>query len=132
MYFPEDINKEQKEIIELNKDVKKDIIITYENAIELINNKNNYLKNIGRIDLSNNIIQNIILTFKDSPYIDKENYMEIFSSLIETFIYYESVFERKLTSEKILNYLKNEFNKNEGSIELLNSISFERLCDKVC
>ena len=132
MYFPEDINKEQKEIIELNKDVKKDIIITYENAIELINNKNNYFKNIGRIDLSNNIIQNIILTFKDSPYIDKENYMEIFSSLIETFIYYESVFERKLTSEKILNYLKNEFNKNEGSIELLNSISFERLCDKVC
>lgn len=132
MYFPEDINKEQKEIIELNKDVKKDIIITYENAIELINNKNNYLKNIGRIDLSNNIIQNIILTFKDSPYIDKENYMEIFSSLIETFIYYESVFERKLTSEEILNYLKNEFNKNEGSIELLNSISFERLCDKVC
>lgn len=58
--------------------------------------------------------------------------MEIFSSLIETFIYYESVFERKLTSEEILNYLKNEFNKNEGSIELLNSISFERLCDKVC
>ena len=58
--------------------------------------------------------------------------METFSSLIETFIYYESVFERKLTSEEILNYLKNEFNKNEGSIELLNSISFERLCDKIC
>lgn len=38
--------------------------------------------------------------------------MEIFSSLIETFIYYESAFERKLTSEEILNYLKNEFNKN--------------------
>lgn len=128
MFFPE----EQKEIIELNKEIKQDIIITYDNAIELITNKNNYLKNIGRIDLTSNIIQNIILTFIDSPYIDKENYMETFSSLIETFIYYESVFERKLTSEEILNYLKNEFNKNEGSIELLNSISFERLCDKIC
>lgn len=132
MYFPDDINKKHKEIIELNKEIKQDIIITYDNAIELITNKNNYLKNIGRIDLTSNIIQNIILTFIDSPYIDKENYMETFSSLIETFIYYESVFERKLTSEEILNYLKNEFNKNEGSIELLNSISFERLCDKIC
>lgn len=132
MYFPDGINKKQKEIIELNKEIKQDIIITYDNAIELITNKNNYLKNIGRIDLTSNIIQNIILTFIDSPYIDKENYMETFSSLIETFIYYESVFERKLTSEEILNYLKNEFNKNEGSIELLNSISFERLCDKIC
>lgn len=91
MYFPEDINKKQKEIIKLNKEIKKDIIITNENAIELINNKNNYLKNIGRIDLSNNIIRNIILAFINSPYIDKENYMETSSSLIETFIYYESV-----------------------------------------
>lgn len=34
MYFPEDINKKQKEIIKLNKEIKKDIIITNENAIE--------------------------------------------------------------------------------------------------
>lgn len=132
MYFLEDIKREQKEIIELNKEIKQDIIITYDNAIELITNKNNYLKNTGRIDLTENIIQNIILTFIDSPYIDKDNYMEIFSSLIENFIYYESIFSKKLSSEEILNYLKNEFNKNEGSIELLNSISFERLCDKIC
>ena len=66
MYFPDDINKKQKEIIELNKEIKQDIIITYDNAIELITNKNNYLKNIGRIDLTSNIIQNIILTFIDS------------------------------------------------------------------
>ena len=130
MYFPEDIKKEQKDIIKLNKKITKDIIITYENAIELISNKNNYLKILGRIDLTNDIIQNIILTFIDSPFIDKENYIEIFSSVIETFIYYESIFSKKLSSEEILIYLNNEFNKNEGNIELLNSISFERLCDK--
>ena len=132
MYFPEDIKKEQKDIIKLNKKITKDIIITYENAIELISNKNNYLKILGRIDLTNDIIQNIILTFIDSPFIDKENYIEIFSSVIETFIYYESIFSKKLSSEEILIYLNNEFNKNEGNIELLNSISFERLCDKIC
>lgn len=132
LYILEDIKKEQKDIIELNKKITKDIIITHENAIELITNKNNYLKILGRIDLTNDIIQNIILTFIDSPYIDKENYIEIFSSLIETFIYYESIFSKKLSSDEILNYLNNEFNKSGGSIELLNSISFERLCDKIC
>ena len=58
--------------------------------------------------------------------------MEIFLSLTETFIHYENIFSKKISSEKILQYLKMEFESNEGSIDLLDTISLERLCDKLC
>lgn len=132
MYFLDDIKTEEKELLELNQNLNKNISLTKENVLELIHTKNNFLKEIGRIDLTNSILENIILTFIDSPFIDKENYMEIFLSLTETFIHYENIFSQKISSEEILQYLKMEFESNEGSIDLLNTISLERLCDKIC
>ena len=132
MYFLENIKYEEKKILELNKLINKNFTITKENAISLIENKNVFLKEIGRIDLTNDIVENIIMVFMDSSFIDKENYMEVFISLEEIFLTYENIFSKKLTSEEILNYLKEEFETNEGCIEILSTTSLERLCDKLC
>lgn len=78
MYFLEYLKTEEKQLLELNKNITKDIILTKENVLELIHTKNNSLKEIGRIDLTNSILENIILTFIDSQFIDKDNYMEYF------------------------------------------------------
>ena len=132
MYFLENIKMEEKQLLELNKYISKDIVLTKENVLELINNKNNALKEIGRIDITNSILENIILTFTDSSFIDKNNYMYIFLSLTEIFLCYENIFSKKISSEELLKYLKDEFEKNEGSIELISTISLERLQDKLC
>ena len=132
MYFLENIKMEEKQLLELNKYLTKDIVLTKENVLELITNKNSSLKEIGRIDLTNSILENIILTFTDSSFIDKNNYMYIFLSLTEIFLCYENIFSKKISSEEILKYLKDEFEKNEGSIELISTISLERLQDKLC
>lgn len=128
MYFLENIKMEEKQLLELNKYISKDIVLTK----ELINNKNSALKEIGRIDITNSILENIILTFTDSSFIDKNNYMYIFLSLTEIFLCYENIFSKKISSEELLKYLKDEFEKNEGSIELISTISLERLQDKLC
>lgn len=132
MYFLENIKYEEKKILELNRFINKDFTITKENAISLIENKNVFLKEIGRIDLTNDIIENIIMVFMNSSFIDKENYMEVLISLEEIFLTYENLFYKKLTSEEILNYLKEEFETNEGCTEILSTTSLERLCDKLC
>ncbi len=132
MYFLENIKMEEKQLLELNKYISKDIVLTKENVLELINNKNSALKEIGRIDLTNSTLENIILTFTDSSFIDKNNYMYIFLSLTEIFLCYENIFSKKISSEELLKYLKDEFEKNEGSIELISTISLERLQDKLC
>lgn len=132
MYFLENIKMEEKQLLELNKYISKDIVLTKENVLELINNKNSALKEIGRIDITNSILENIILTFTDSSFVDKNNYMYIFLSLTEIFLCYENIFSKKISSEELLKYLKDEFEKNEGSIELISTISLERLQDKLC
>lgn len=132
MCFLENIKMEEKQLLELNKYISKDIVLTKENVLELINNKNSALKEIGRIDITNSILENIILTFTDSSFIDKNNYMYIFLSLTEIFLCYENIFSKKISSEELLKYLKDEFEKNEGSIELISTISLERLQDKLC
>ena len=132
MYFLENIKMEEKQLLELNKYISKDIVLTKENVLELINNKNSALKEIGRIDLTNSTLENIILTFTDSSFIDKNNYIYIFLSLTEIFLCYENIFSKKISSEELLKYLKDEFEKNEGSIELISTISLERLQDKLC
>ena len=132
MYFLENIKMEEKQLLELNKYISKDIVLTKENVLELINNKNSALKEIGRIDITNSILENIILTFTNSSFIDKNNYMYIFLSLTENFLCYENIFSKKISSEELLKYLKDEFEKNEGSIELISTISLERLQDKLC
>lgn len=132
MYFLENIKMEEKQLLELNKYISKDIVLTKENVLALINNKNSALKEIGRIDITNSILENIILTFTDSSFIDKNNYMYIFLSLTEIFLCYENIFSKKISSEELLKYLKDEFEKNEGSIELISTISLERLQDKLC
>lgn len=58
--------------------------------------------------------------------------MYIFLSLTEIFLCYENIFSKKISSEELLKYLKDEFEKNEGSIELISTISLERLQDKLC
>lgn len=132
MCFLENIKMEEKQLLELNKYISKDIVLTKENVLELINNKNSALKEIGRIDITNSILENIILTFTDSSFIDKNNYRYIFLSLTEIFLCYENIFSKKISSEELLKYLKDEFEKNEGSIELISTISLERLQDKLC
>lgn len=132
MCFLENIKMEEKQLLELNKYISKDIVLTKENVLELINNKNSALKEIGRIDITNSILENIILTFTNSSFIDKNNYMYIFLSLTEIFLCYENIFSKKISSEELLKYLKDEFEKNEGSIELISTISLERLQDKLC
>lgn len=95
MYFLENIKMEEKQLLELNKYISKDIVLTKENVLELINNKNSALKEIGRIDITNSILENIILTFTNSSFIDKNNYMYIFLSLTEIFYVMKTFFLKK-------------------------------------
>ena len=44
----------------------------------------------GRIELGGELIQKIILTFCDSPYISQYNYIETIDDIIETFYYYKN------------------------------------------
>lgn len=99
---------------------KNNLNLTYNEALKLIENKNKLLKDLGKVEINISMTQNIIYKFYDSMYIDKENYFEMISSLVEIFYFYQFELSSFLSDEEILNYMYWEFNNDcNGSLSLL-------------
>ncbi len=120
-------------IIELNKITgRKGLFLTKTEVLDLISNKNINLKEMGRVEFGLGILDKIIYIFYDSAYIDKDNYLEMLESLTNAFYLYQASFDNTLTDEEILKYMKKCFDSEcAGSIELLESLSFDRLKQKL-
>lgn len=124
-------NKDIKLILSTNKITDdKNLAFSSSEALELVINKNNVLNSIGRIEIDNTIIDKIILSFYDSEYIDLENYFEVINSLVETFYIYQNKFSNYLIDDELIEYLRECYDKC-GSIELLNSLYFDKLNYKI-
>ncbi len=121
-------NKCLKDILLLNEVTsKKGLVLEEKQILELINYKNDILKEKGRIEIIP-ILDKIIYEFYNSPYVDEENYLLIIEQLTETFYLYQEEFDNKLTDEEIIRYLKENFNNNcAGSVTLLENDAMEEL-----
>lgn len=94
---------------------------------DLIENKNKTLKEMGLIEVGETILKKIMLTFIDSPYIEKEEYVETIEELTNIFYTYRNEI-KQLTDEEIINYLKENYNENyNGALELLETLGLEKL-----
>lgn len=119
-------------LIKLNELTKsKNLIFTDEEILNLIKNKNDNLKDIGRVEIGKSVIDDIVYSFYDSEYIDNDNYFETINELINIFYMYQDKFSEYLTDSKIIGYLRDNFDKVNGSLELLSSISFDKLNTKL-
>ena len=115
---------EMQELLELNSLInKKNLVLSKHDIQELIINKNNILKNLGRVEISNNILKSLIYEFYDLPYIDKSNYLELFEELTNIFYLYQDEFWKFLTDEQLMKYIKDSFMNNNGILESLYDLS---------
>lgn len=114
---------------EITKD--KNLILSNEEILMLIENKNNTLKDIGRIEVGKSITDDIVYAFYDSEYIDSDNYFETIYEIINIFYMFQDKFSDYLIDTEIIEYLRNNFDELGGSLELLGSVSFEKLNTKI-
>lgn len=114
---------------EITKD--KNLILSNEKILMLIENKNNTLKDIGRIEVGKSIIDDIVYAFYDSEYIDSDNYFETIYEIINIFYMFQDKFSDYLIDTEIIEYLRNSFDELGGSLELLGSVYFEKLNTKI-
>lgn len=120
-------------ILKLNEiTIKNNLVLTKKESLYLIKRKNDILKDLGRIELFNCILDKIIYEFYDSPYIDKTNYLETLENLTNVFYNFQKEFDYILTDDEIIFYLKKCFNSEcMGVASLLIDISFQKLKEKI-
>jgi hypothetical protein len=99
---------------------------------EVIAHRAEALKSTGRIEFSGGIIRKVISTFRDSPYILQQNYVEIINDLVETFYFYKNETLEEISDDELIDFMKEYFdNKCQGDLDLLRDKYLERVAHNV-
>lgn len=122
------INSEESiknKILICNKKIKRqDLVLNEKQAISLAKTYTRVLKDNKRIDLKGDIVDQLIIEFNDSPYIDKSNYEEILHDLISLFYELKNDTWDSISDDDLIKFMKNSFDYDcFGSMEMLYSKS---------
>lgn len=86
------------------------------------------LKEIGRIEFREGIIDKLIKEFCDSPYINQENYAETLYELVEIFYEYKNETMDLITDNELIKFMKKSFDEiAQGDLEYLSGTIMYRM-----
>jgi hypothetical protein len=108
------------------------IVLTYEQAVELVEARFESLSANGRIELGGGVIDKIIREFCDSPYVTRYNYAETIQELLKLFYFYKNETLDLLSDDELIKFMKESFNNScSGSIELLGERELDKMANNL-
>lgn len=129
--FPSNLIQKQavNEIIKCNDYAEKfGLVLTQTQAIELAETRSHALRDNGRIEFGGGVIEKIIKSFCDSPYISMHNYTDILNELTEIFYYYKNETLDLISDDDLIKFMKSSFDGIcQGSLDLLSGRELYRL-----
>lgn len=108
------------------------LALTEKQAVRLVETRKNALQKTGRIELGGGVIDKLIATFCDSPYISQQNYETTLHELIDLFYDFKNDTWDSITDDELIGFMKKAFNENcHGSLELLSSRDLMQLSQHI-
>lgn len=108
------------------------LVLSEEQALELVETRSDSLKNVGRVEFGGGIIEKVILTFADSPYISQHYYAEIINDLVEIFYYFKNETLDLMSDDDLIGTMKKYFDGVcQGSLDQLKFRELERMARNV-
>lgn len=96
------------------------LTLTEAEALEISNSRSNSLKENGRVEFGNEVINKMILEFCDSPYISNYNYADTLEKLLDIFYYYKNETMDIISDDELIEFMHTCFDgDSKGSVELL-------------
>ena len=104
------------------------LILLYNQISNLLERRKETLKETGRIELREGIIDKLIKEFCDSPYINQENYAETLYELVEIFYEYKNETLDLITDDELIKFMKKSFDEiAQGDLEYLSGTVMYRM-----
>lgn len=121
------------EILKCNEVTKEYGLKLNENDIkEIVKTRNIALERSGRIEFNGQIINKIIESFCDSPYISQYNYSETINELVEIFYNYKNETLDYIGDDELIEIMKEFFDDYcQGSLELLEGKVLYKISDNI-
>ena len=99
---------------------KYGLILSDNQISNLLEKRKETLKETGRIEFREGIIDKLIKEFCDSPYVNQENFAETLYELIEIFYEYKNETMDLITDDELLAFMKKSFDGIcQGNLEYL-------------
>lgn len=108
------------------------LMLQEEEVKEIVKTRNVALEKSGRIEFNGQIINKIITTFCDSPYISQYNYSDTINELVEIFYNYKNETLDYISDDELIEIMKENFdNYCQGSLELLEGKVLYKIADNI-
>ena len=116
-----------EKVMECNEYTQKfGLALTKEDALVLSDDRKDALVRQQRVEFGQGILQKLIFTFCDSPYIYQENYVDTIGKLQDIFYLYKNEAMDELTDDELLHFMKKAFDGEcQGSLEYLEDTVLE-------
>lgn len=135
MLIPVAIQNEQAvaQIVKCNeKTASYGLTLTHQEALELVQTRQEALSNNGRIEFGGGIIDKLIFEFCDSSFLYRQNYAQTLHELLETFYYFKNESLDLLGDDELLALMKEQFeNACKGSVALLQNRDLEAIAHNI-
>jgi len=121
------------EVVRCNDYTKRfGIMLTQEQAAELVETRFLALSGTGRIEFGGGVIDRIIKAFCDSPYISKHNYTQTLHDLIEIFYHAKNETADLISDDDLIKFMNRAFDGVcQGSLDLLAGSEIFRLANNL-
>lgn len=104
------------------------LVLSDNQISNLLERRKETLKETGRIEFREGIIDKLIKEFCDSPYINQENYAETLYELIEIFYEYKNETMDLITDDELIEFMKKSFDGIcQGDLEYLSGTVMYRM-----
>ena len=104
------------------------LILSDNQISNLLEIRKETLKETGRIEFREGIIDKLIKEFCDSPYINQENYAQTLYELIEMFYEYKNETMDLITDDELIEFMKKSFDGvAQGDLEYLSGTVMYRM-----
>ena len=111
---------QENEILDLNeKSQIYGLTLNKEDVKEIINSRDNTLKNYGRIELDIGITKMIIENLYKSQYTDRDDYVELINDLQEVFYYLKNETLDQISDIEIIDIIDEVYNNCSGRIDIV-------------
>ncbi|MGB8456025.1 MAG: DUF6323 family protein [Anaerocolumna sp.] len=108
------------------------LVLTNEEARELVIGRNESLKKNERVEFGSGILEKLIFSFCDSQYINQESYAETLTELQDIFYMFKNEANDNLTDDELMTFMKEQFESVcTGDIDYLADTCLERFAQAV-
>ncbi len=112
-----------KEVCMANKYTEEfGLSLTKEDAVQLMERRDEALRNEGRVEFGGGILTKIIYAFCNSDFVDADEWSEILGRLTEIFYLYKNEMHDEITDDELIAFMREQYEEVcRGDLDYLES-----------